>query len=133
VTNTEQTDGISYLRQVAPYPTSEEDVTAEGLVKHLLTQVFLQDARVQERLTAGEPILPVAAVVPGLWATARLLRAAIDTDSATADALARDIWDAWTDGGALTEWAWHWADSYGLDADRLVAAARTAAAREAAK
>jgi hypothetical protein len=119
-----QATAIRYLNEAAPYPGHDEDVTADKLVRHLTVLLIRLDARVMRN---GRISPDAVGAATATWATVRLLRAAIENDPAGADGLARDICDAWGDGSSVPEFAWEWADGYGLDADRLVEAARVAA------
>lgn len=120
MTEMNQAAASRYLNEAAPYPSPDEEVTADALVRHLAVLLIRLDAQVVHN---GHASPDAVGAVTATWATVRLLRAAIEHDPAVADDLAREICAAWGDGSSVPEFAWEWADGYGLDAARLFEAA----------
>lgn len=60
----------------------------------------------------------------------RLLRALVALAPAAADAEASNMWLAAEGGDSYGECLWEWADEYGLEADRICEASRSALALE---
>lgn len=126
------------LDDFAPFPKTEEEVTAEGLARHLTAEAFLTGAS-----TYG---LGLAALQPG--ATPEQVRAYADAMARLTDQfsvvyllralgqyapdkveeLARRLWETWRDGGVMPELLYDWLESYGIDPEQVEVAAKQAAA-----
>lgn len=119
----------------APYPTSEDDVTADRLARHMAVAGFTASAQVFPTVYARD-----AAEGPGRankdtaeakaaqeihhltllntineYAIVHLLRALIEHAPDKADEVAKDLWGAWDDGGAVGEELGEWLTGYGID------------------
>lgn len=107
----------------APYPRTEAQATADAIARVIVDYTRRRAAAtwdVMNRRTPDDPdgtaidALNGAAVIHG-HGLAAVLRAFHDADPVAADAAARDIWDAWQDGGSVHEWLGVWAQQYGLE------------------
>lgn len=113
------------LNNLAPYPRSVDDVTADSLGRYLAVQAW---AHHTHRPTDREQ---TAAETADLFGLAWLLRTLKVVAPETADEAAKDLWLAWEDGGAVREWLWTWLIGAGIDPEEVTAAA-TDLAQEAA-
>jgi hypothetical protein len=117
------------IDELAPYPKREEEVTAEGLARHLAAQcqwlLLRMDEALHEvsRTTDRDRRDDKHAVwsftmqsFVAKWAVVYLLR---ELPSTEGDRLAREIWCAWNDGAHLGETVWEWLTEWGIDPDRL--------------
>jgi hypothetical protein len=103
--------------QLAPWPTSAEDVTADKLARHLAV-----GAQRTLRTTMDAPDVnrdAMARLVYG-WGVTFLLRELQERSGVTiADAVAQDLWEAWEDGSSLGEFLWEWLTEYGIDPEAV--------------
>jgi hypothetical protein len=117
------------VEELAPYPRREEDVTADGLARHLTTQCQWLLGRMDDGLhevsrttdrdrRADKHVVWsfTAQSFVAMWAVVHLLR---ELSPAEGDRLARSIWRAWNDGAHLEETVWEWLTEWGIDPARL--------------
>lgn len=118
------------LNDIAPWPRSEDEVTAESLTRFLVVQAW---AHRTHRRTATSDIDREWATseIVNSFGIAWLLRALQSVAPGTADEAAKDLWSAWSDGGAVDEWLHAWLTGFGIDPARVDAVAGELA-REAA-
>jgi hypothetical protein len=103
----------------APYPTSAADVTAEGLARHLAVQAQRTNAQI---MTASGLNRDAMARFVYEWGVTFLLREALaHLGPVAADDIARDLWEAWQDGGSPGEFLWEWLTEYGIDPEQVSA------------
>lgn len=110
---------MSTVKQVAPYPTTADEVTATGLARHLTAAAHSRQPLLfdPERSWAFNEAFGSAYVAE--YATAALLRALVAVDQQRADEVARDVWESWEDGGDVGEHLREWLTEYGIDPDAL--------------
>ncbi|MFI6594913.1 hypothetical protein ACIBHX_01625 [Nonomuraea sp. NPDC050536] len=124
------------LEEIAPYPKREEDVTAAVMAKHhtafaLMHQSMLIDGHI--KTDDRDRYRTSVSHVVAYYGIAHLLREIQGrAGREAADAVARDLWLAWEDGGSIGEWLWEWAVGYGIDPEavRKVAAQLAAQAEQ---
>lgn len=105
-------------RPLAPYPSSVEDVTADKFARHLA--VAAQHSFRTTINAAGLDRTAMALFVQE-WSVVYLLRELQERAGVMiADAVARDLWEAWEDGSGLGEWLWEWLTEYGIDPEAVV-------------
>lgn len=126
------------LDELAPWPRSEDEVTAESLARHLTVQA--QKHRLQAKAAARQIECRECATavsskagsdLTDVYGLVKALKALQAVAPATADEVARDLWADWHDGGALGEWLHAWLVGFGIDPARVDAVAGEMA-REAA-
>lgn len=103
----------------APYPTAIEDVTADAMARHMAVQA--QRSYVQ---FVGSSALSRDAMARFVyeWGVTFLLREFQERAGITAaDAVARDLWDAWNDGDSPGEFLYEWLTEYGIDPESIIA------------
>src|SRR5690349_9292303 len=101
----------------APYPTRSEDVTADGLAKHLAVAAQRDFRATQD---AAEIDKNQMARFVYEWGIVYLLREAQERAGVrVADDLARGLWENWNDGSGLGEWLWEWLTEYGIDPEAV--------------
>ena len=124
---------MTALDEFAPWPETEEDVTAEALAKHLAVSAQARigqiDDLMQDGSEAGQRLyMTTIGLFVNEYGTVRALRALIGVfvDAPHhADEVARDLWRDWNDGGSMGERLWHWlSEDYGIDPDEVTEAAR---------
>jgi sulfite reductase beta subunit-like hemoprotein len=102
---------------LAPYPTSAEEVTAEKLARHLA--VAAQHS-FRTTMDATEPDRAAMTVFVHEWGIVFLLRELQErAGTHVADAVARQLWESWEDGGGLGEFLWEWLTEYGIDPEAV--------------
>jgi hypothetical protein len=102
---------------LAPYPTSVEDVTAEKLARHMTVQA---QRNFRATMDAAELDRNAMARLVFEWGVTFLLRELQERAGATvADAVAQDLWEAWEDGSSLGEFLWEWLTEYGIDPEAI--------------
>jgi hypothetical protein len=112
------------IEELAPYPKREEDVTAEGLAKHLAVQAQVRLGYLLWARKAGDPDPVVQSLRTQAYcaeyAVIWLLRFLPEVGSVfVADAVAKEIWRAWRGGDVTGEHLWEWLTEWGIDPDRL--------------
>lgn len=125
--------------EFAPYPRTEDTVTADKLARSMAVAAqvayTLVDATMGDRdaaegpggVHADTPLAKALGKVARLttsntverYGIVRLLRALIEHAPEHADEVARDLWQAWNDGSTLGEETWEWLAEYGIDADAV--------------
>lgn len=110
------------LNSIAPYPQTETDVTADSLARHLTVQAWAQRTHRQNATDPTDREWATSEIVT-LFAVVKLLRALQAVAPETADEVARDLWSDWEDGGSVGEWLHSWLRDFGIDPERVNAAA----------
>lgn len=113
------------LNEIAPYPRSESEVTAESLGRHLTVQAWAHRTHRQSATSLADREWATSEVV-NLFGIASFLRALQAVAPETADEAAKNLWLAWDDGGAIDEWLHTWLVGFGIDPERVNAAASDA-------
>ena len=102
----------------APYPTSADKATAEGMARHMAVQA--QRSYVQFVGEAGMNRDAMARFVYE-WGVTFLLREALaHLGPVTADEIARNLWDAWNDGASPGEFLYEWLTEYGINPESII-------------
>lgn len=101
----------------APYPTSAETVTAEGLARHMAVQAQRSNMKI---MAAADMNRDAMARFVYEWSTTFLLREALaHLGPVTADEIARELWEALEDGSSLGEFLWEWLTEYGINPEQV--------------
>lgn len=118
-------DDASPAAGPAPYPKTEAQATADAMARHL-TRAMQPRVRNSFELigdaTASNPdgmrrYLDNVHALIAEWGLVYVLREVAKLDQQVADRLARDVFNAWEDGGSVSELANEWAAAYGIPAD----------------
>jgi len=126
------------LNELAAWPRTEAEVTAESLARYLTVQA--QTRRLELRAAVREiecrdcstaAASKAAEDLTGLFGLVKALKALQVVAPEVADEVARDLWADWHDGGAVGEWLHAWLVGFGIDPARVDAVAGELA-REAA-
>lgn len=118
------------LNDIAPNPTTEEQATAENLLKHLTVRA---SACENETNTLAHKALGVDAspedvrdysrsfeLLAARFGVVFLLRQIQQQSSqGWADEVARHLWSLWQDGGSIPEFLWDWLAESGINPDDL--------------
>ena len=118
------------LNDVAPYPRTEQDATADALARNLTVVAQMNWRRMLDTEKA-EDTRAATNLMVNLFGIVKVLKALQAVAPATADEVARDLWSDWEDGGAVGEWLHSWLRDFGIDPEQVNAAA-TELMREAA-
>lgn len=113
---------MSNLNEIAPYPRSESEVTAESLARSLMVQAQANWHRMLTAATTAESREATNRLVD-VYGQVALLKALQAVAPETADEAARDLWADWEDGGAIGERLHGWLTAAGIDPERVNAAA----------
>lgn len=104
---------MTIVNKIAPYPATVEDVTADGLARHIAVEAQRSYIKTME---SAELDRNAMALFIQEWTVVRLLRALQEhAGTDVANEVARDIWDAWESGDSLGEFLWEWLTEYGID------------------
>lgn len=109
------------LDEIAPYPTSEEEVTAEAMIKHWLAFAQMHQHRLHHILATDDPRwMESIGHITSYYGMARLLRELVKHAGVdVADAAARELWLDWEAGDSVGEWTWEWLVEYGIDPEAV--------------
>lgn len=113
------------LYEIAPYPRSESEVTAEALGRHLTVQAWAHRTHRKNATSPADREWATSEIV-NLFGIVSFLRALQAVAPETADEAAKNLWLAWDDGGAIDEWLHTWLQGFGIDPKRVNAAASDA-------
>ncbi|MGI5414265.1 hypothetical protein [Actinomadura luteofluorescens] len=116
------------VNEFAPYPRTVDEATAEAMVRHLAVTARyrmtasdrLVDCRTAEERTR---YLDSVGLMIAEHSLAKTLRALIAHAPDHADEVARRVWTAWEDGAVIVEDLHSWLIGYGIDPERVDAAA----------
>jgi|ERR1051325_1327179 hypothetical protein len=104
-------------KNLAPYPTSAEDVTADKLAAHL---AVCAQRRFRQNMDAAELDRTALNLFTKEWAVVFLLREIQERAGVRiADDLARALWESWEDGSGLGEFLWEWLTEYGINPESV--------------
>jgi len=106
---------MSTITQLAPYPAAADQVNADNLARHLTAAAFARQPRLFRPEQTAALNQAIASAYVAEYAVAALLRALTAVAPEAADQAARDVWDAWEDGGTCGEQLWEWLTEYGID------------------
>ncbi len=92
------------LLEIAPYPERAEQVTAQGLARYLAVRASVIN---HQQLSPDAPFSRSQVdLLTVLFCAAHALYALDECGRGVADQVAREIWNAWEDGGGIGEWLW---------------------------
>jgi hypothetical protein len=114
-------EGNPRQSEVAPYPCTESEATAEAITRHLARslQHRLREGWELGRSSAETEAEAQVRVLHSLtyvheWALAYALREIARDDRDLADGIARSVWNGWADGSTPAEELAEWVREYGL-------------------
>ena len=115
------------LNDLAPYPRTADEATADAMARHLTVTAQYRKALIDSLVdcrTAEERTryLDSVGLMIAEHSLAKTLRALIEHAPDHADEVARRVWTAWEDGGAIAEDLHAWLTEYGIDPGRVDAA-----------
>jgi hypothetical protein len=118
------------LNDIAPYPKTAEDATADAMARHLTAF-----AQLHWRMAMDHPNPEKARQSIGYFSShygiAYLLR---EQPASEGDRVARELWETWESGHGVGIDIWDWlADEYGIDPERINEIAARLIAEDAAK
>ena len=133
---------MNELNKLAPYPTREQDVTADALARVMAVTGQGDNARIFPTMYArdnaeGTPEFVAMDLIHAMtmagavqsYTIVHLLRTLQEIAPDKADEVAKDVWNAWEDGGAIGEWLYEWLTEYGIDPAAVADIARQAMAK----
>jgi len=95
---------------IAPYPRTITDATADAITAHLLRALQHQLTEIYDLNHDPKREKQLA----DAWALVLAIREIKALDPEMADRIAQLIWDGWEDGSTITETVYTWAREYGL-------------------
>lgn len=113
---------------IAPYPRTEQDVTAEVLVRRAAVEAVFRHQRAQRHCLQAAATGTKADLqmsnesVAALFAelgNVLLLRALVEHAPEQADAVAREFWHVLADGSDIDAWLGEWLTEYGVDPEAV--------------
>ena len=105
------------LAELLAYPTRTEDVSATSLLRYLLVQARVLEARVADEAAIGSGLRRAAGEYAMAFAATHLLRAL--RAHPEADAEARLLWESWEDGANMGELLYEWLSEEGIDPEQV--------------
>lgn len=118
------------LNELAPYPRTVEEVTAESLSRHLTVTAWAHRTHRKTAISSTDREWATSEIVSN-FGIVSVLRALQAVDEVKADEAAKGLWSAWDDGAAVGEWLHAWLTGFGI-APELVDAAASNLMRDAA-
>lgn len=113
---------MSTLNDIAPYPTTVDEVTADSLGRYLAVRGWAHLTH-RKYATSSTDREWVTSEIVDTFGIVSVLRALQAVDEGKADEAAKGVWSAWDDGAAVGEWLHSWLTGYGIDPERVDAAA----------
>lgn len=112
------------LDKFAPYPRSEDEVTADALARHVAVsaqrrRVIIDRLMVDTSPDAGARRMDQIGVLINEYGVVKLLRALVEHAPEEADGYAKRLWGAWHDGASVDEGLWEWLTEYGIDPEAV--------------
>lgn len=114
---------MTTLDDLAPYPRTVQEVTADTLAKALAVsahyrQSLLNDPR--SELLKGRLFAMTAGTIVSDYAVIELLAAlAKHAGVEVADEMARSLWEDWNDGQAVAVGLWQYVKAYDIDPEQV--------------
>lgn len=99
------------LNDLAPYPRSAQDATAEAMARHFTAFARLHWRLAMEHLDRGKTRQSVNSFT-SYYAIAYLLREQRVSDG---DQLAKELWETWGSGLGVGADLWNWLEEYRID------------------
>lgn len=120
------------LNDLAPWPQTREEATAETLGKAIAVAAWARQVRIHEMPVADDSYHAQVGILVNEYGVLWLLKFLGDFHPDVADDAAREVWSEWEAGDGIHEWLWSWLTGWGID-PKLVAevAERQRAEREA--
>lgn len=121
---------MTAVEDLAPYPETEEQATAEALARYMAVAAWRLAARARQMnresrgLPPGDPrrAEAIEAYIPAVdaFSVVYLLRAMSEyTGETWPDMLAAEMWGIWEEGGTSNELLHTWLTGYGIDPDTI--------------
>lgn len=121
---------MTALDDLAPWPTTEQEATADALIKSLAVQAYARNVRIEWPGTEDKVKLAAYSHSIGIlvneYGVIALLRFLKEFHKDVADDAARDLWLDWQDGGVIPELLWDWLTEYKIDPDKVEEIAKAA-------
>lgn len=120
---------MTTFNDLAPWPETVEQATAETLAKNLAVYGLANQQRLLDALGTGDSDSVQLEAIPHIvnaYGLVKLLRALGECDRDRADEVARGLWADWDAGDSLGEWLWEWLTEYGIDPKRVAEVAAQA-------
>jgi hypothetical protein len=108
--------------RVAKWPPTEEDATADAVLRFLLTQAKILECRLVDAVRDRRNEAEANALWIGWAQSGLLLEALLHVDPEAAGALARQLWRAAEDGELFADWTNDALDRIGLDPEAVILA-----------
>lgn len=112
-----------FLKDLAPYPTSAGEASAEALAKNLACYAHINFRQMLDLDATNDQQRQSMGQLVNLYGVVSTLRAFHEAAPDAADKAAADLWTAWDAGDSLGEWLWEWLSGWGIDPDRVIEAA----------
>ncbi len=113
----------SHLDDLAPYPRTVQEVTADSLAKALAVRAHYRQSKLNDprsELLKGRLFAMTAGTIVSEYGLIELLAAlAKHAGVEVADEMARSLWSDWEDGQAVAVGLWQYVKAYGLDPDEV--------------
>ncbi|MBN6054566.1 hypothetical protein JYK22_21670, partial [Nonomuraea sp. RK-328] len=125
---------VNVLNEIAPFPKTADEVTADSLARALTASAYLASGNIQfpSPLAPREEFRRHAIAIKAVtreFAAAYLLRSLKEHAPDKADEVAKQLFDMWS-GGDIDEWMWDWLRGYGINPDVFEPAAEAAQAQK---
>ena len=109
------------LNDIAPWPRTEDEVTADSLGRHLTVTAWAH--RTHRKNATGTDREWATSEIVNTFGIVSVLRALQAVAPQAADEAAKNLWSAWDDGGSVYELLHSWLTEYGIDPGRVDATA----------
>src|SRR5690242_7382838 len=116
------------LKDIAPYPRTVDEATAEAMARHLAVTAQYRMAASDRLVDCHTPeqkarYLDSVGLMIAEHSLVKMLRALMEHAPDHADEVARRVWTGWEDGAVIAEDLHSWLTEYGIDPGRVAAAA----------
>jgi hypothetical protein len=103
------------LNDIAPWPRTEAEATAEAVMKALAVSAWARQARIHDMPKVDDTYRAQIGILVNEYGVIRLLKLLGDFHKDVADDAAREVWAEWEAGDGIHEWLWEWLTGWGIN------------------
>lgn len=107
------------LHDLAPWPQTRAEATADAVAKALTVSAWARQARIHDMSEADDAYRAQVGILVNEYGVIWLLKFLRDFHKDVADDAAVEVWAEWEDGSSIHEWLWEWLTEWKIDPDEV--------------